>query len=183
MPGWRLTTVISGGQTGADQGGICAAKFLNYDTGGMAPKGFETEEGPAPWLAHFGLREGSSKSHKSRTYHNVVHADATVIFTGMAMDPKAIEKAKGAAFGATVVPSPDKLFAMYGVDGGSLYTAKLAIAHRKFLMINPTKDPELRQWIYEGGIKTLNVAGNRESKAPGIYEWVYEYLLDALVPF
>ena len=46
-----LTTIISGGQTGADQAGLLAAQALGLQTGGWAPHGWRTDAGPAPWLA------------------------------------------------------------------------------------------------------------------------------------
>ena len=53
----RLRKIESGGQTGADQAGLRAARAERLETGGWAPKGWETEEGPAPWLADSGLIE------------------------------------------------------------------------------------------------------------------------------
>ena len=38
--------VISGGETGADQGGMEAAIDLGLPTGGTAPPNFRTESGP-----------------------------------------------------------------------------------------------------------------------------------------
>lgn len=81
LSGWKLTKVVSGGQCGADQAGISAAKFLNYETGGRCPKGFLTELGAEPWLAEFGLKETSSPGYRSRTYANMVDSDGTLIFT------------------------------------------------------------------------------------------------------
>ena len=52
-----LRKVVSGGQTGADQAGLRAARAAGIETGGWAPKGWETEEGPAPWLSDYGLKE------------------------------------------------------------------------------------------------------------------------------
>jgi len=40
-----LEMVISGGQTGADRGGLIAAKELGIPTGGTAPLGYKTEAG------------------------------------------------------------------------------------------------------------------------------------------
>jgi hypothetical protein len=50
-----IVQVISGGQTGADQGGLRAARACGIPTSGWAPKGWMTEAGPAPWLADWGL--------------------------------------------------------------------------------------------------------------------------------
>jgi hypothetical protein len=52
-----IERVISGGQTGADQGGLRAAQACGIPTGGWAPRGWLTEAGPAPWLADWGLVE------------------------------------------------------------------------------------------------------------------------------
>jgi Circularly permutated YpsA SLOG family len=52
-----IARIITGGQTGADQGGLRAARAAGIATGGFAPKGWATETGAAPWLAEFGLVE------------------------------------------------------------------------------------------------------------------------------
>jgi hypothetical protein len=49
--------VISGGQTGADQGGLRAARACGIPTWGWAPRDWLTEAGPAPWLEEWGLAE------------------------------------------------------------------------------------------------------------------------------
>ena len=49
-------TVISGGQTGVDQAALRAARSCGIPTGGWAPRGWLTEDGPAPWLADYGLK-------------------------------------------------------------------------------------------------------------------------------
>lgn len=74
-----LRKVISGGQCGADQGGLVAAYELNVPTGGWAPKGWRTAEGPAPELQFFGLKEHYSEDYVPRTKLNVQMADATII--------------------------------------------------------------------------------------------------------
>ena len=45
-----LSFVISGGQTGVDQAALRAARTAGIPTGGFAPLGWSTEDGPAPWL-------------------------------------------------------------------------------------------------------------------------------------
>jgi Circularly permutated YpsA SLOG family len=49
--------VITGGQTGADQGGLRAARACGVPTAGWAPRGWLTEAGPTLWLADWGLVE------------------------------------------------------------------------------------------------------------------------------
>lgn len=41
-----LRKIISGGQTGADQGGLRAGRLLHLETGGTAPHNWMTEQGP-----------------------------------------------------------------------------------------------------------------------------------------
>jgi len=72
------------------------------------------------------------------------------------------------------------------VTGGSLRTIDFARKHKKpFLHIPKASgdytDPalKLQRFITEHGIKTLNVAGSRESKEPGIWKWVYKAIDDA----
>jgi len=45
-----LERIITGGQIGADQGALRAARAAGIATGGWAPAGWETEAGPAPEL-------------------------------------------------------------------------------------------------------------------------------------
>jgi hypothetical protein len=52
-----IERVISGGQTGADQGGLRAPRACAIPTGGWAPRGWLTEAGPAPCLEESGLVE------------------------------------------------------------------------------------------------------------------------------
>jgi hypothetical protein len=50
-----IEKVMSGGQTGADHGGLRAARRCGIATGGWAPRGWLTEAGPAEWLAEWDL--------------------------------------------------------------------------------------------------------------------------------
>src|SRR3546814_1555156 len=70
-----VTLVISGGQTGADQGGLLGARDAGVRTGGTAPRDWRTEDGAAPWLAEFGLVESQRKSYAARTRANAEAAD------------------------------------------------------------------------------------------------------------
>lgn len=72
--------IISGGQTGADQAALYTARMLNIPTGGMAPKGWITEDGPEPALESYGLIQSDFNDYKPRTIQNVQDSDGTVIF-------------------------------------------------------------------------------------------------------
>ena len=146
-----LTKIISGGQTGADQGGLRAGKLLALDTGGTAPPGWITDTGKAQiLLCNYGLVEGAPDPRKfpKRTKRNILDSDGTVIFGN--------------------VQSP-----------GSRLTAALCYKENKPCIVNPTI-ANFRQWIIDEGVKVLNVAGNRERKNPGISNKVTSFLVEAL---
>jgi hypothetical protein len=146
--------LISGGPTGADQGGLLAGRDLGVQTGGWAPQGWRTEAGAAPWLADFGLREHASSAYPPRTAQNVHEADATVIF------------------GTS--------------ETGSVLTARLARGmHKPLLMVNARPWPSDYTQAVEalaaflGEFHVVNIAGNRESKNPGMRDAVWRMIFDA----
>src|SRR5262249_32141614 len=81
-----LDEVVTGGQTGADQGALRAARACGIPTGGWAPLGWlvETPDGwddvSAPWLATFGVIECPEMGYAARTRANVRDSDATLWF-------------------------------------------------------------------------------------------------------
>lgn len=135
-----LERVISGGQTGADQAGLRAARTAGILTGGTAPKGWLTEDGPAPWLADFGLVECDRAGYPARTERNVKDADGTLVFG----DPTG--------------------------RGTALTLKTCASSSKTFLLVGPGIDTPrmVREWIASRNIRVLNVAGSRESRGPGI---------------
>ena len=149
-----LKKIISGGQTGADQGGLEAAAALGIETGGKVPLGFKTELGPMPELGpQYGLEELASNEYPPRTRYNVVDSDGTVIF-GHVSEP------------------------------GSRLTRRMCKeSHKPCLAIEDFDQDGLRlirSFIDMYKIETLNVAGNRESKFPGLQRKVRDYLVEAL---
>lgn len=81
-----LHKVISGGQTGADQGGLIAAKLRNLATGGTAPANFMTSSGPEPTLGTlYGLIARGTL--QSRTKQNIVNSDATLVLSNDMVSP------------------------------------------------------------------------------------------------
>lgn len=74
-----LKMIISGGQTGADQGALHAGMMLGLHTGGTAPKGYKTEKGrQATLLRSFGLEEADTDHYPTRTKINVEDSDFTL---------------------------------------------------------------------------------------------------------
>jgi hypothetical protein len=79
--------VVSGGQTGVDQGGWRAAKRFDLPTGGWMPKGFLTEPPtghgtePHPEFAElYGADELPTASFPTRTFANARDSAATSWF-------------------------------------------------------------------------------------------------------
>ncbi len=146
-----IKLIISGGQTGADRGGLEAARDLGIQTSGFAPAGYRTEKGADYALRDvFGLVESRYTGYPQRTLQNILSADLTVLFTGKKYSP------------------------------GSALTKKLCLRHdKKIRVINLQDDmkggllvPVLgsiytNNWI-DPSISIINVAGNRESVCPGI---------------
>ncbi|WP_445354583.1 YpsA SLOG family protein [Microbulbifer sp. EKSA008] len=152
---FRPEKIISGGQTGADTGGLLAVQRLGIATGGTAPQGYWTEIGDRPdFLKRLGLVENTSPDLEERTRENIRNSDATVIFT--------------------TNPSSD----------GTLFTIEFCQASGKpHLVVNPTDADRVqlvRDFILKNRPQTLNVAGNRESNSQGITEITAETIERAL---
>lgn len=90
LTGYRgLHKIISGGQTGADQGGLLAAHVFGILTGGTAPDKYMTSKGSNLLLEAFGLKAVGSL--QSRTRRNIVDSDATVILAVDMQSPGTIK--------------------------------------------------------------------------------------------
>ena len=74
----NITQIISGGQTGADRGGLDAAMALGIPHGGWCPKGRLAEAGRIP--DKYNLQETSTKNYLQRTERNVIDSTATILF-------------------------------------------------------------------------------------------------------
>ena len=79
-----LLKIISGGQTGADTGGLIAAQKAGIRTGGCAPKGFITEDGSNPELGSvYGLYESNSDQYP--TAGNIIVDGNAGLYAGAEM--------------------------------------------------------------------------------------------------
>ena len=144
-----LKKIISGGQTGADQGGLEAGKTLGLETGGTAPMNWFTEVGAKKELLQsFGLVEAIEPGYPFRTGVNVINSDATILF-GKAS------------------------------SSGSLLTSSLCKYYKRPSIINPSKE-HLLLFLETYKVGVLNIAGNRESKWPGIQATVKTFLVASL---
>lgn len=143
-----LHKVISGGQTGSDQGGLIAAKLRNVATGGTAPAKFMTTVGPQPQLAElYGMvAEGTLQS---RTKKNIKDSDATLLISGD-------WASRGTILTMNLCDALDKPCIQFDTSATRLGA------------INAANDPsdEVLNFIVDSliqqHVRVLNVAGNRE---------------------
>ncbi len=144
-------TIISGGQTGADQAALDAAISLRIPHGGWICCGRKTEAGPLP--ARYLLKEIESPRYRDRTEKNILAADGTLIFcfgppTG------------GTALTEALAIRHDRPCLRLDLDEITETEAATAIV----------------SWLEEHNIGILNVAGPRASSEPRIYGAVYSIL-------
>jgi Circularly permutated YpsA SLOG family len=147
-----LERVISGFQTGADQGAIRAAKAIGLPTGGWMPLGWLTEEGARPEFRElYGAVEMPTSDLRARTRKNVEEASATIWF-GRLKSP------------------------------GSLATHKACLEYGRscFDVDEKEKPSSVVRWIRMNSFKSLNCAGNRESSNPGIGARTERFMLAVL---
>jgi hypothetical protein len=159
-----IAKLISGGQSGVDLAGLDAAKAMGIPTGGWMPRGWLTEDGPRPEYAErYGLQEMPTADYPSRTRQNVSQADGTLILTQQRL------------------------------SGGTLLTFNVckAAGKTRFVVCFPGESHDdawviavvqVAAWIKGHGVQTLNAAGPRESKCPGIYQRARAFLLAVLRP-
>ena len=151
-----LKCIISGGQTGADEGGLIAAKQLGLFTGGFMPKGWRTLEGPKPqFKEQYGMKEHEYRNYAYRTFDNVKTSDGTVRF-------------------ASNFFSPGEICTMKAIKKLEKPFIDIEISLEKFPI------EKFKQWLNDKQIKILNVAGNSESTSPGIKDFVIQFLVKAL---
>jgi hypothetical protein len=151
-----LTEVISGGQTGADRGALDAAIAVGLSHGGWCPKGRRAEDGRIP--DRYVLNEMPTADYPARTRKNIQEADATLVFTlwkstpGTALTQRLVEELDACAM-FWLVPDDADLQAL---------AAK-----------------QIADWIRANEVRTLNVAGPRESHRPGLQQAVRDTLIEA----
>ena len=133
-----LRKIISGGQVGADRGGLEAGNKWPIETGGWAPKGWRTQYGPAPELAEFGLVEHHRSEYKYRTEKNIEDADGTLIVASRTSSP-----------------------------GTALTISMCVFTKKPFYVMKPEyplgEISIVADWVELNGIEVLNVAGNRDT--------------------
>lgn len=143
--------IVSGGQTGTDRAALDWAIAKSISHGGWCPADRAAEDGIID--VRYELKELSSGGYRQRTRKNVEDSDGTLILN------------------------------LGELDGGSLETHRFAKKLKKpclVLQLDSGWDENSRlrviRWLRGYEIKRLNIAGPRESKYPGIYDAVINFL-------
>lgn len=75
-----INKIVSGGQTGADMGGLLAGEFLHIPVSGFCPDGYIDENGyNSEFIPRFNLEKRGDLT--KRTLENVINSDFTLIFS------------------------------------------------------------------------------------------------------
>ncbi len=163
-----LKKIISGGQTGADVGGLQAGNKSLIETGGWAPKGFRTEHGPNPKLGEFyGLIATKSGKYPARTKRNVRESDAT-LWVGY-------DTSAGARLTLSACRKFKKPVMVVPYDFNAYQRDLLKILETRVVA------KQLADWLVDYRVKILNVAGNRESINTGVGSFTERIVMHAIL--
>lgn len=175
-----IDCIISGGQTGVDLAALTTASALSIPTSGWAAQEWKTEDGPAPWLADFGLRECPRPGYPARTEANVQDSHGTLVIT------REIKLTGGTYDTVCLCESMDKPCYIIRLVNGR-HTMDGWIGHGYISTTIHNSILSFPDWLAIHSIKRLNIAGPRESKCPGIFVAASELLMNLLnkvcIPF
>ncbi len=141
---------MSGGQTGVDRAALDFAIQHGIPHRGWCPRGRLAEDGVLD--TKYVLEELASGSYRQRTKRNVIDSDGTLILN-----------------------SGD-------LDGGTFATLNFAQQfHKPFHIVQFDDDIggaiiSVLEWVRANNVKTLNAAGPRESKRPGVYILTLDFM-------
>lgn len=146
-----VVKIVSGGQAGVDRAALDWAIMRGLPHGGWCPKGRTAEDGVID--SRYALKETESAGYRQRTRQNVVDSDGTLILN------------------------------IGELSDGTLATQRFAERFGKPCLVVQLESGvegirQAREWLRAHRIATLNVAGPRESKRPGIYRQAVAFLND-----
>ena len=147
-----VLSIVSGGQTGVDRAALDVAMERGIPCGGWCPAGRRAEDGPID--PRCPLRETPSADPAQRTEWNVRDSDGTLLLV-------------------TSAPSP-------GTELTHDVARRLGRPVHRWHLDAPQDGDAFRHWLRTHNIRTLNVAGPRESESPGVYALACAWLRAAL---
>jgi hypothetical protein len=148
-----IARIVSGGQTGVDRAALDVASAVGIARGGWCPRGRRAEDGVIP--AAYPLRETPSAAYPERTAWNVRDSDGTLVITRGR--PRG-----GTALTVSLARRAGKPGLVVDLEGG------VGVS-------------EVGRWLSDNQINVLNVAGPRESEAPGIHDQAMAFLVGVLL--
>lgn len=144
-------TLISGGQTGVDRAALDFAMERGLEHGGWCPAGRLAEDGPIS--TNYQLTETGTSDYAVRTEQNVLDSDATLVLFHSS------------------------------ISGGTKLTTSFAKRHSRPILTADLAAIDLNDeidrcklWLNDIRPNRLNIAGPRESNAPGIYDQTLAFL-------
>ena len=132
--------IVSGGQTGVDRAALDVALALGIGCGGWCPRGRRAEDGSI--AARYPVRETPSSAYAQRTGWNVRDSNATLVLV------------RGRPAGGTRL----------AIDAAERHGKPCRVV----VLGGPERPADIAAWLGRERVRTLNVAGPRESEAPGI---------------
>lgn len=143
-----IERIVSGGQTGVDRAALDIALKLGIPCGGWCPAGRRAEDGRIARI--YPLQETPSDEYAERTRWNVRDSDGTLLLCS------------GPVQGGTALTE------VFCKSAGRPYcVVDLADAARVAPVL---------AWLNAFDLRTLNVAGPRESTAPGVHALACAFL-------
>lgn len=163
----RITTVRSGGQSGADRAAMDAARSCGVAVAGWCPAGGWAEDYPTPpgvLELYPEMIETPSKEPIQRTEWNIRDSTCCLVFNTRA-----------------TATSP-------GTDAGFVFNERYGIPHREFLLDDPltyeAQFEDVCSWLDElDGDIVIGIGGPRASEYPGIYDIVFSTVTKLLARF
>lgn len=162
---YKISIIISGGQTGADRGGLDFAIKKGLKQAGWCPLNRRAEDLKIP--EKYLLTETTTPFYPARTRMNIRDSDATLIFSsdinskGTLLTTKFCIELKKPYF--TVILDKNRL--------ENSENFQLKENHQKIM-----------EWLFKIRPEIVNIAGTRESHCPGIQRVVRELLELIFIP-
>ena len=164
-----MVKIISGAQTGVDRGALDAAFEVGTNLPdawvGYCPFGRKAEDGVVP--EKYRMTEWGD--YKTRTEHNVMKSEATLIFKRGSVGP-------GTTLTMNLVLKHKKAFKV--IDLPELDEEQNILDHTVSELPQSIDYKEVAKWMSQFAV--VNVAGSRESSHPGIQKQVKDVMMQIL---